>query len=75
MKMKISMLINFVDQSVKNLSNSFIHAHPDFEKLYIRLLDYRNFFAHNIYQLKPDLGTRILDEFIDVSKGCVGIMS
>ncbi len=74
-KMKISMLINFVDQSVKNLSNSFIHAHPDFEKLYIRLLDYRNFFAHNIYQLKPDLGTRILDEFMDVSKGFVGIIS
>lgn len=74
-KMEISMLINFVDQSVKNLSNTFIHAHPDFEKLYIRLLDYRNFFAHNIYQLKPDLGNRILEEFIDVSRGFVGILS
>lgn len=74
-KMKISMLINFVDQSVKNLSNTFIHAHPDFEKLYLRLLDYRNFFAHNIYQLKPDLGSRILDEFIDVSRGFVNILA
>ena len=74
-KMEISMLINFVDQSVKNLSNTFIHAHPDFEMLFIRFLDYRNFFAHNIYQLKPDLGNRILEEFIDVSRGFVGILS
>ena len=74
-KMEISMLINFVDQSVKNLSNTFIHSHPEFENLYIRLLDYRNFFAHNIYQLKPELGTRIREEFVDVSRGFVNILS
>jgi len=75
MKMKISMLINFVDQSVKNISTTFTGANEDFEKLHLHLLDYRNFFAHNIYSLKPNLGTRILEEFLEVARGYVSIVS
>ena len=37
MKMKISMLINFVDQSVKNISTSFTGINKDFENLHLHL--------------------------------------
>lgn len=75
-EMQISILINFADLSIKNLSPEFIKAHKDFEHLYESFTKYRNFFAHNHYQLKPGLeDDKYLEEFLELSKGIMEVLS
>lgn len=73
--MLVSMLINWADHTFRNMSNDFIECNPAFNELYLKLVSYRNFFAHNILQIKTVTGKRILEEFFDIAKGYVSILN
>ena len=73
-KMLSLMLINWADHTFKHMTNEFIECNPLFNELYLKLISYRNFFAHNVLQVKSVTGTRILNEFFDIAKGYVSIL-
>ena len=73
--LKMAMLINWSDHAFRHISHEFVSLDKEFEKLHLTLLDYRTFFAHNIYQLKSGLGSRVLDEFYDMSCGYISVLA
>lgn len=74
-KLKMAMLINWADHTLRNMSEQFVGANEEFKKLHIRLLTYRSFFAHNVLQLKTTTGSKLLEEFYDIAKGYVSVLS
>ncbi len=74
-KMIIAMMINWSDHTIKHFSESLISCSEDFKKLHLNLVTYRNFFSHNISQVKSSTRRRLLDEFFDVSSGYVMILN
>lgn len=74
-KMEISMLINWIDHSLRNFTLEFVEANEEFNKLHNKLIYYRNFYAHNILQTKTNTSKRILEEFYELSKEYVMILN
>lgn len=74
-KLKMAMLINWADHTFRNMSDEFISVNPEFKKMHCNLLSYRTFFAHNVLQLKPSASSKLLNEFYEVAKGYVSVLS
>lgn len=74
-KMIITMLINWNDHTIKHFSERFIEANQEFKDMHLKLINYRNFFSHNILQLKKSVETSLLNEYIELAKGYLSVLN
>ena len=73
--LKTTMLVNWTDNMVRNMNTELVANNESFKQIYNKLISYRTFFAHNPLQLKTDLANRKLDEFYELAKGYISILS
>lgn len=74
-KMIITMLINWSDHTLRHFSEKFIKINPEFEDLHVKLVNYRNFFSHNILQLKKSIEEKLIKEYLEMANGYIGILN
>lgn len=74
-KLEMAMLINWADHTFRNMSDEFVECNEEFAKLHFNLLSYRTFFAHNVLQLKQSASKKLLEEFYELAKGYVSVLS
>lgn len=73
--LKLSLLIGWSGNMVRNMRSEFVNSNAEFQKLYDQLVSYRTFFAHNPMQFKSEIYKRALTEFYELAQGYVSILN
>ena len=69
------LLVGWADTMVRTMRPEFVEVNKDFKQLYDKIVEYRTFFAHNPWQFKQETYKQMLDEFHELAKGYVSVIS